>query len=716
MKTIEPTGPAGANEYSGQVNRADGGFGLSRRTFVQVLGAGLLISVPAGGVLGQRQRRGGRGREQRVAARIHVGKDGTITVLSGKVEMGQGARGELTQAAAEELRVPAGRIHMLLADTSLVPDDGITAGSRTTPSTVPAVRRGAAAARQLLTELACRRWGISQDSVRVAEGQITHAATGRTLTYADLAEAEDLPKLFDQAVPPDIALTPVQEWKVLGRSVLRPNRGDLVTGAHKFPSDLAPPGVLHGKVLRPPSYGAKLVSIDLAPAKAMEDVVAVRDGELVGVAAPTAFRAQQALEAIARTAKWEPAPHPSSREVFDYLRDRARGGVPGNPFQQEISEAGKVLRETYHVAYVQHAPLETRAALAEWKQGKLTVWAGTQNPFGYHRELAGAFGLPNDRVRVIVPDFGSGFGGKHTGEAAVEAARLARAAGRPVSLKWTRQEEFTWAYFRPAAVIDVEATLDARGTLTSWHFININSGGAAINTPYAAGKAECRYVRSEPPLRQGSYRTLAATANNFARESFMDELAAAAGADPLDFRLAHLEDDRLRAVVVEAARRFNWREKVKHREPDIGVGLACGTEKGSYVAACVEIAVDRARNQIVVRQVCEVFECGAVLNPDNLLAQVQGCIVMGMGPALREEMRFVDGKMRNASFLECRVPRFGDVPKLDVHLLNRPDLPSAGGGETPIIAVAPAIANALYHATGRRVRQMPIRLPGASQA
>jgi isoquinoline 1-oxidoreductase len=217
-------------------------------------------------------------------------------------------------------------------------------------------------------------------------------------------------------------------------------------------------------------------------------------------------------------------------------------------------------------------------------------------------------------------------------------------------------------------------------------------------------------------LRQGSYRTLAATANNFARECFMDELAAAAGADPLDFRLAHLENARLRAVLEEAAKRFNWRERVKQKQPDVGVGLACGTEKGSYVAGCVEIAIDRTQDQITVRRVCEVFECGAVVNPDNMMAQVQGCIIMGLGPALREEMRFTDGKMRNAAFSTYLVPRFSDVPELDIHLLNRPDLPSVGGGETPIIAVAPAIANAVFHATGRRIRSMPIRLQTAQDA
>jgi isoquinoline 1-oxidoreductase len=474
--------------------------------------------------------------------------------------------------------------------------------------------------------------------------------------------------------------------------------------------------MLHGKVLRPPAYGAKLTAIDLAPAKAMKDVVAVRDGEFAGVAAPTTFQATQALEAIAKTAQWETALHPSSQEVFDYLRQRVRGGVPKHPFPDALAGAHKVLRQTYRVPYVQHAPLEPRVAVAEWSDGKLTVWTGTQSPFGYHGELARAFRLANENVRVIVPDFGCGFGGKHTGEAAIEAARLAQAANRPVSLRWTRQEEFTWVYFRPAALIEIVASLDDKGKLTSWHFLNINSGGAAVDTPYRAGQARSQFLPSDSPLRQGSYRTLAATANNFARECFMDELAATAGADPLEFRLAHLDHPRLRAVLETAAQRFDWKGRVGKKDPNVGIGLACGTEKGSYVAACAEIEMDRRQNRLRVRRVCEVFECGAILNPDNLMSQVQGCIIMGLGPALREEMRFERGRMLNASFKDYLVPRFADVPELDIHLLNRPDLPSAGGGETPIIAIAPAVANALAHATGARVHELPIRLPAGQAA
>jgi isoquinoline 1-oxidoreductase len=442
----------------------------------------------------------------------------------------------------------------------------------------------------------------------------------------------------------------------------------------------------------------------------MKDVTVVRDGAFVAVAAPSTFLAEDALDAVASTAKWETKPHTPSATLYDHLRGRARGGMPKNPFADEVTRSAKALRQSYNVAYVQHVPMEPRAAVAEWDNGKLTVWTATQNPFSVRGELARAFALGEDKVRVIVPDFGGGFGGKHSGECAVEAARLAKGSGKPISLRWTREEEFTWAYFRPAAAIDAEATLDDEGNIASWFFVNVNSGQSALESPYRAGKSKTEYVQSEPPLRHGSYRALASTANTFARECFMDELAELAGKDPLAFRLAHLGEPRLRAVLEEAAKRFAWPARSAENTPNLGVGIACGTEKASYVAACAEVEVDPAKGTFKVLRVCQAYECGKIVNPKNLLSQVEGCILQGLGPALREEMRFEDGKIANASFSQYLVPRFDDVPKLEIHLLDRPDLPSVGAGETPIIAVAPAIANALWHATRQRVREMPIRL------
>jgi isoquinoline 1-oxidoreductase len=357
--------------------------------------------------------------------------------------------------------------------------------------------------------------------------------------------------------------------------------------------------------------------------------------------------------------------------------------------------------------------MEPRAAVAEWQNGRLTVWTGTSNPFSVRQQLAEAFRLAPERVRVIVPDMGGGFGGKHSGEAAIEAARLAKEAGRPVAMQWTRAEEFTWAYFRPAALIEVEAGLDGGGSIAAWDFTNYNSGASALDTPYRIAHTRVRFIECDAPLRQGSYRCLAATANNFAREAFTDELAEAAGKDPLAFRLAHLDNERIKNVLATAAERFGWEARRRKRRPRSGVGLACGAEKNSVVAACVEVEVEAATGVPRLIEIVEAFECGPILNPANLRAQVEGCIMMGLGPALREEIQFQQGRLTNGRFAGYRVPRFRDVPEAEVILLDRKDLEPAGAGETPIIAVAPAIANAVFDATGKRARSMPIRVPPA---
>jgi isoquinoline 1-oxidoreductase len=687
-------------------------FALDRRGFVQMLGAGVLITAIGTSAAAQRRgRRGGffGGPPAPLSARFHFSEEGTITVFSGKVDGGQGARCELAQAAAEELRVPLAQIKMTLADTGICPNDGTTAGSGTTPRTVPAVRQAAAAVRKLLTDGAAEIWSVNAEKVQARDGKL-RAADGKSATYFEIAKNESLAKRLGESAPNGTQVTPVSEWKTLGTEQLAPAALDKVTGRHQYPSDIRRPGMLYGRVLRAPKYRAKLKSVDLAPARAMERIVAVQDGEFVGVVGPSAFAASKAIEAVAKTANWDDVEMPSSDELSAYLRSNAEGGLPRNPFAVEVKNAKTSLKATYTIPYVQHAPLEPRTAVAEWADGTLTVWTATQNPFGVHGELAQAFRLTDDAVRLIVPDFGSAYGGKHTGESAIEAARLAQAAKRPVMLRWTREEEFTYAYFRPAAVMDLEASLDDAGRIATWWQTNINAGGNAIDSPYAIANKKSQSISSKPPLRHGSYRALASTGNVFARESFMDELAAAAGIDPLEFRLAQLDNNRLRAVLEDAAKRFNWRERKNEKKPGRGVGLACGIEKGSFVACCAEVQVDDASKAIRVVHVCESFDCGPVLNPENLRNQIEGAIIMGLGPALREEMRFADGAITNASFRQYRVPRFKDVPTIDVNAINRKDVDPAGAGETPIIAIAPAIGNAVFAATGERLRSLPMKL------
>jgi isoquinoline 1-oxidoreductase len=325
-------------------------------------------------------------------------------------------------------------------------------------------------------------------------------------------------------------------------------------------------------------------------------------------------------------------------------------------------------------------------------------------------DLAGAFGTAEENVRVIVPDTGAGYGGKHTAEAAIEAARLAKAAGKPVKVVWTRQEEFTWAYFRPAGVIDVTSGVRDDGTITAWEFHNYNSGGSGIRCPYNVANQKCEAHSSSSPLRQGSYRALAATANTFARESHMDELANALKMDPLEFRLKNLKDPRLRGVLQAAAEAFGW-HKTSLKEGH-GVGLAVGTEKGSYLATCAEVLADKESGMVRVVRAVSAFDCGAVVNPNHLKNQVEGALVMGLGGALFEAMEFSNGMVTNPLLSSYRVPRFSDLPKIEVVLVDRKDVASAGAGETPIIAIAPAVANAIFAASNIRLRSMPLAPDG----
>ncbi|MBI3679479.1 MAG: xanthine dehydrogenase family protein molybdopterin-binding subunit [Acidobacteria bacterium] len=674
-------------------------FALSRREFAEFAGAGLLITVTAAVSPAQRgPGRGGGSEPATLGARLHLSEDGTATILTGKVEVGQGSRLEIAMAAAEELRIPLERVRVVMADTELVPNDGITAGSRTTPSTIPAVRRAAAAARELLLKAA-----IDPESKKKFD-------------YAALARSAGMAAAYKDTLPAGAVVTPVRDWQVLGTPRNRADGREIVTGAHRFPSDIQRPEMLYGSVLRPPAYGAILVSADLTAAQKMQGVTAVREGAFVGCAARTSLAARKAVETIRANAQWERRDHPASDRLFSYLKEKAvQDGQGGRrprvqskgSIEQGLGQSGKKVRAAYQVAYIQHAPMEPRAAVAEWREGRLTVWTGTQNPHGVRDQLLQAFHLAPDKVRVIVPDTGGGFGGKHTGEAAIEAARLAKEAGRPVSLRWTRVEEFTWAYFRPAGLFEIEAGLDGEGLITAWDFAVYNAGTAGIESPYRIANTRTRFIYCDSPLREGSYRGIAATANNFARECCMDELAEAAGKDPLEFRLANIENPRLRDVLLAATKRFEWQQRRKSRRPGIGAGLACGTEKGSYVASCAEVEVKNG--QLKIREITMAFECGVILNPANLRAQVEGSIIMGLGGALTEEIQFENGRLKNGSFAKYPVPRFRDAPRMDIVLLNRPDLAPAGAGETPIIAVAPAVAGAFFDATGERARSMPVR-------
>ena len=527
-------------------------FAVDRRGFLKSLGGGILVlhllNHASTEAQQPRGRRGGRGGGQPaprdIAAWLHIGEDGKVSVYTGKAEVGQNIRTSLTQVVAEELHTPPALIHLVMADTQLTPYDAGTFGSRTTPDMSQRLRRTAAAAREMLIDLAAESWKADRGLLKAENGNVVHSGTGQKVEFGKLTKGQKLTKtVADETVP-----TPPKSWTIAGHSEPKVDGRAFVTGGHQYASDMKLPGMLFGKILRPPSIGATLSSVELSGAKSMPGVVVIHDGEFVGVAASSSSLAARALAAI--KAEWKPGPRLSAKDLFDSLKSQgreARGGREG-PSQATGSlangrQSGDIhLAQNYTIAYIAHAPLEPRAAVALWDNGKLTVWTGSQRPFGVRDELTRAFGVGTDSVRVIVPDTGSGYGGKHTGEAAVEAARLAKQAGKPVRLVWTREEEFTWAYFRPAGVIEVKSSTRPAGVLTSWDFHNYNSGGSAIRSPYNVAGQKSEFHPVSSPLRQGSYRGLAATANHFARESHMDELAHAAGIDPLEFRLKNLKD------------------------------------------------------------------------------------------------------------------------------------------------------------------------------
>jgi len=698
-------------------------FAFDRRDFIKAFGLGIVFIVPVTRALAQQRGESGRGGFNErlpndIGAWIHIDEDGGVTVFTGKVEVGQNTRTTLTQSVADELHVPIASVHLVMGDTDLVPFDMGTFGSRSTPTMAPQLRKAAAAAREMLIAMAAEPMKVAPGDLRIIDARFVNHDKSKTLTLAEVAKGHKLVKV----IPDDIAITQPKDWTVAGTSVTKVDAIKFVTGKHQYTTDIKRDSLLYGKVVRPATFNATLISSDTKAAEAMPGVKVVADGNFIGVVAPDQQTASKAANAIA--VDWKSPGQPSSAQLFDLLRkpltERRGGGEGGSggarpqgSIADGLAAADKKLEQTYTVAYIAHAPLEPRAAVAEWNGDKLTVWIGTQRPFGVRSELADAFHISEDKVRVIVPDTGSGYGGKHTGECAVEAARLAKAGGKPVKLVWTREEEFTWAYFRPAGVIDIKSGVKNNGAITAWEFHNYNSGGAGIQIKYDIPNNDIRFHQSNSPLRQGSYRGLAATANHFARESHIDELAHEIKMDPLEFRLKNTTDERLRTVLTAAANKFGW-GKMKPGA-NHGFGIACGFEKDGYVATCAEIAIEPAttkedpkNRRVRIVRVVEAFDCGAVVNPLQLKNQIEGAITQAIGGALFESIEFDNGKILNPKFSSYRVPRFSDLPMIEVVLVDRKDIPSAGAGETPIVGLAPAVANAIFNATGIRLRSLPL--------
>ena len=637
-----------------------------------------------------------------LAAWLHIAADSSITVFTGKVEIGQNARTSLTQIVAEELPAPVASISLVMGDTSLTPFDRGTSGSRTTPDMVPILHRAAATARESLLGLAAKKLSVDRTTLTARDGRIYHAVTQRSLTYGELTRGEKLVLDIADTTP----IKPATAWTVAGTSVPKIGARAFVTGRHIYTTDFTRPGLLHGRVLRPTSFGATLSSLDTSAADTVSGATLVRDGEFVGAFAATEHLAAQAISALRAT--WKTTPQLAERELYAHLRAtaRTRPPAPSTP-----DPALTHLAHTYTVPYLAHAPLEPHAAVAEWTApDRVTAWVSTQHPFSVRDNLARILALPPANVRVLVPDVGSGFGGKHTHETALDAARLARVAKKPVKVVCTREEEFTWFYSRPAGVIDISSSARADGTVVDWTHDNINSGASAIRAPYEFASQRTDFHPATSPLRQGPYRGLAATANAFARETHLDELARTLRLDPLDLRRRNLREPRALAALDTAARAFGW-NFTSPRRPDTGVGLSFHSDKGAFMGTFAEVHVAPTTGRITVTRVVQSFDPGAVINPAHLRSQVEGCIIQGLGAALFESVHFDSGRILNPTFSTYRVPRFSDTPRsLEVILIDHKELPPSGAGESPLGGIAPAIGNAIFDATARRLRSLPFAL------
>jgi len=688
------------------------GPSLDRRQFLTALGGGIVVLLTLGCAEGRTQDRGTIGLQPREPEQIwgwlQIGQDGTITGYVGKVELGQNARTTLTLVVAEELGVGPRDVELVMADTSLTPFDMGTFGSRTTPYTVPPLRRAAAAARELLLDLAAEKLQVGRDTLVLDGGAVKDPASGKTLGFGALTEG----KALMQTVPDNVPTIAPSDWRVVGRPTPKVDGELIVTGRRKYASDIKRPNMLQGKVLRGPALRARPTSVDTHDAEATPGVVVCHEDDFIAVAAPTVEEAEKALSSI--KAEWERTPQISNAELFDHLRKTARNAERGGHAQGSVpdglAQADHVVAQSYTLEFISHAAIEPRSAVAEWEGDNLTVWAATQAPFGVRRGLAGAFGLPERQITVIAPDTGNGYGGKTNNQAAVEAARLARAAGRPVRVAWTRQEEIVWNYFRPAGVIEITSGVRKDGTLTAWRYGNFNSGSAALETPYDVPNQDLVLFGCDNPLPQGAYRGLAAPGNIWARETHMDEIAEAVGMDPLEFRLHNLSNERLRAVLAAAAERFGW--GTAPAGEGRGVGIACGADKGGYTCSCAQVHVDPNTRAVKVERIVTAFECGAVINPLQLENQIQGAAIMALGGALFEAIEFADGEIKNATFSTYRVPQFSDRPVIECVLVDRKDLPSSGAGETPFAGIAPSVGNAIHQATGVRLRSLPMAPQG----
>ncbi|MGA2137589.1 MAG: molybdopterin cofactor-binding domain-containing protein [Verrucomicrobiia bacterium] len=690
--------------------------GINRRQFLKIAGSGIVLFFTIGELPVFAQEVRGRGPQRALPtdynAFLTVGEDGRVACYTGKIEMGQGLVTSLAQELADELDVSIDTVDMVMGDTDLCPWDMGTFGSMSTRSFGPALRSAGAEARMVLLELGSERLKTPAEKLATENGFVFDKENKQSrVSYAELAHG----KKIERHAAGKVAVKKPSEFKIMSTAVSRRDAREKVTGKARYAGDVEFPGMLYAKILRPPAHGAKLVDVDLSETKQMKDVLVFKEGDFVAVLHPHPDVAEMALSKI--KAKFDkPQSGPDDKNIFDYLLKAAPEGrvvAKDGDLQKGESEAKAIVEATYLDGYKAHAPIEPHTAVVRIEGDKATVWASTQTPFGAKQEVARELGFPPENVRVMPLFVGGGFGGKTRNLQAVEAARLAKLSGKPVQVAWTRNEEFVYDSFRPAAVVKIKSGVTDKGRISFWdyqvYFAGERGAQQFYNIPNHSTTSHGGGFGGGPtahPFATGAWRAPGNNTNTFARESQIDIMAAKAGLDPLEFRMQNLTDKKMQRVLKAVAERFGW--KPGKAPSGRGCGIACGTDAGTYVATMAEVEVDKATGNVVVKRVVCAQDMGLAINPEGAMIQMEGCLTMGLGYALKEHIRFKNGEIIDLNFDTYEIPRFSWLPRIETIVIDNKDSDPQGGGEPAIITMGAVVANAVYDAVGARLFQLPL--------
>lgn len=689
---------------------------LNRREFIKLLGGGIFIFFTAGDpwtMLQEAQRRGfDQGYPADFNAYLRIAEDGKVSGFAGKAELGQGAQTSLAQILAEELDVSLDSVDMVMGDTALCPWDMGTFGSRTIKYFGPPFRQAAAEARAVLIELASEYMKVPAERLATKDGFIFEKGNPQNkVSYGALAKG----KIIEKHLEPKPPVKPSSEYTISGKAAGRKDALLKVTGKAEYAGDIKVPGMVYARILRPPVHGTKLKSVDLSAAEKMTDAQIIRDGDMIAILHSSFDQADAVLSKI--KAEFDlPQPDVDDQTIYGHLVKVAPQGdvVEQKGDLEEGKKLSSVLyEETYLTPYVAHAPLEPHTAVVKIEGDKATVWASTQRPFGAQEEVAQALGIPVENVRVITPFVGGGFGGKNRNRQVVEAARLAKLAGKPVQVAWSRQEEFFYDTFQPAAVVKIISGLDASNQIVLWDYV-VFFGGERTSQPFydiphyriLSRGGWTRGAAGAHPFEVGAWRAPGSNTNTFARESHLDVMAAKAGMDPVEFRMTNLKDERMKGALEAAAEKFGW--SPAKAPSGRGYGVSCVNYLGTYVVTMAEVEADKTSGAVRVKRVVCAQDMGQVINPDGARSQMEGCITMGLGYCLSEEVHFKGGEIRDLNFDTYEIPRFSWLPKIETILINNPEMPAQGGGEPPIVNMGAVVANAVFDAISVRLFRLPM--------